>query len=134
MREICCVVSSGGGVTPKNPEGSGPVPVSHGWTELASPGLWARALLIAREDVAFFKHLLESFEDVGLVRTAEDRGEQVILAVIAPLDFVGDADHVLADVEAHEPARFAAASLPRKCVTDWFLAEWSPSVGGSLES
>ena len=102
-----------------------PAGVAPAWIELGSPGLHACALRIDREDVAFFKHLIESFEDVALVRTAEGRGDQVVLAVIAPSDYLGDAGEILLEVARREPGRFTWTNLPTRCVEDWFLAEWS---------
>jgi len=47
-----------------------------GWTRLGSAGLDARALLVSRRDIAFWKHLFESYEGVAILRTVETLDEE----------------------------------------------------------
>jgi len=98
--------------------------VPSGWEPLVAAGLWARALRIPKAEVAFWKHLYESFEDVAIVRTAQNVEDDAIVAIIAPPDFVGEAEAILDDV-LHRGARAVSAELPQSCREDWFLAEWA---------
>jgi hypothetical protein len=96
------------------------------WVPLGDSGLHARALRVARPEVAFFKHILESYEEVGIVRTVETRADgTVAIAILVPADFVGVAAEVLADVERRGTARFEPEPLPQVCTEDWFLATWT---------
>ena len=87
--------------------------------------MWARAIRTRRADVAFWKHLFESFEDVAIVRTAANEGEDAIVAIVAPPDFVDEAEAILRDVVRRGSSRAMAAELPASCRQDWFLAEWT---------
>jgi hypothetical protein len=96
-----------------------------GWTELPAAGLWARPFRTPRPDAAFWKHLYESFEHVALIRTAANDGEEAILVIIAPADFVLEAQAILDDVVAYGSPPVGPAVLPDACREDWFLAEWA---------
>ncbi len=100
-------------------------PISRHWLELPSAGLWVRAFRTGREDVAFWKHLFESFEDVAVVRTAANEGPDAIVALVATRDFVEEAESVLDDVVRRGAPRVVATALPAHCREDWFLTEWS---------
>lgn len=95
-----------------------------GWEELVAAGLWARAIRIPKSEVAFWKHLYESFEDVAIVRTALNVDEDAIIAIISPPDFVSEAEAIFEDV-LHRGVRAVPAELPDACREDWFLAEWA---------
>jgi hypothetical protein len=96
------------------------------WSPLGDSGLHARVIRVDRAEVAFFKHLLESYEEVGIVRTVETRPDgTVAIAILVPSDYVGVAADVLADVARRGAARFAAEPLPPVCTEDWFLATWT---------
>ena len=70
--------------------------VGPGWQRLGAAGLQARALRIQRADVAFFKHIFESYEEVGMVRTVETRPDAtVLIAVLAVDDYVHVAQAVV---------------------------------------
>ncbi len=102
------------------------IPMPEGWESLDAAGLWARGLEIPRSEVAYWKHLYESFEHVAIVRTArnvEDDG--AIVAIIAPPDFVGEAQAILDDVLSCGTHRVEDAPLPDECREDWFLLEWA---------
>jgi hypothetical protein len=103
----------------------GSVARSGAWVELPAAGLWARALRTAKVEVAFFKHLFESYEEVALVRTAATVGDDVILAVVAPPDFTAVADEILLDVARRGSPALEPAELPESCREDWFLEEWA---------
>lgn len=97
-----------------------------GWESLDAAGLWARGLEIPRADVAYWKHLYESFEHVAIVRTARNVGDDAaIVAIIAPPDFVGEAQAILDDALSRGTRRVEAAPLPDECREDWFLLEWA---------
>lgn len=95
-----------------------------GWERLAAAELWARAIRVPRSDVAYWKHLYESFEDVAIVRTALNEGDDAIVAVIAPPDYRTEAEAILGDAIARG-MKAEDATLPPACRQDWFLAEWA---------
>lgn len=101
-----------------------------GWEWLGAAELWVRPIRTGRADVAYWKHLYESFEDVALVRTAANEGDDAILAILAPADFVTEAERILAEVIALGAPRVGAADLPAKCREDWFLEEWASAASG----
>ncbi len=79
-----------------------------------------------RRDVAFWKHLFESYEDLAIVRTVETRRDgTVVIAVLVPPDGAPFAAEALADVARSGAAPFAAEPLPPVCAEDWFLARWT---------
>jgi hypothetical protein len=101
-------------------------PRRDGWSLLADAALWARVIRVQREDIAFFKHLFESYEGVAIVRTVETRDDgTVLIAILATADFLAETDAILADVAARGAPAFATAPLPRACTEDWFLREWA---------
>lgn len=100
--------------------------MSEGWQPLRDSGLHARALRIERADVAFFKHLLESYEEVGIVRTVETHADGTVsIAILVPSDFVRIAAEILEDIARHGAPRFTSEALPPVCTEDWFLATWT---------
>ncbi len=101
-----------------------------GWSLLADAELWARAIRLAREDIAFFKSLFECYEGVAIIRTVESRaGQDAIIALLATADFRADTDAILDDVHARGAPAFAAADLPDVCNEDWFLSAWMRDAG-----
>jgi hypothetical protein len=96
------------------------------WAPLRSSGLHARVLRVGRAQVAFFKHLFESYEEVGIVRTVETRSDgTVAIAVLVPQDYTGVAAGILADVASRGAPRFDPEALPPVCTEDWFLEAWT---------
>ena len=96
------------------------------WVPLRSSGLHARVIRIHRAEVAFFKHLFESYEEVGIVRTVETRSDgTVAIAVLVPRDYVAVAAGILADVATRGAPRFEPEPLPPVCTEDWFLEAWT---------
>ena len=102
------------------------VAAPEGWTALADPAVHARALRVARDDIAYFKYLFESYEGVAIVRTVETIDPSTaIIAVLATTDFIVEAEAILRDVaEAGQPP-VASVELPPVCTEDWFLAAWT---------
>lgn len=95
------------------------------WTVLRDAELWARVLRVAREDIAYFKFLFESYEGVAIIRTVETASDgSVLIAVLATADFRGETDAILDDVAARGAPGFAVAALPDVCTEDWFLSTW----------
>jgi hypothetical protein len=96
------------------------------WSPLRDSGLLARAIVVPRETIAYFKYLFESYEGVAIVRTVEtiDRAS-VAIAILATPDFVAEAEAILRDVERHGAPAFTAVTLPPVCREDWFLARWA---------
>ncbi len=74
---------------------------------------------IAVEDIVYLKSILESYEDLGIIRTLNRaRGEVVILSVH---DFFAE---LLLLLEALRPAvRFEITEPPSGMSEDWLLAE-----------
>ena len=95
------------------------------WSPLTDPDVQARAIRVAREDIAYFKYLFESYEGVAIVRTVRTiDAATAVIAVLATRDFVLEADAILRDVEASGVPPIEAVPLPPVCTEDWFLAEW----------
>ena len=85
---------------------------------------------MAREDIAYFKFLFESYEGVAIIRTVASPGDgTVLIAVLATADFVGETDAILDDVQAHGAPVFTPAALPDVCAEDWFLSTWVRDAG-----
>lgn len=100
------------------------------WYALRDAELWARVIRVAREDIAYFKFLFESYEGVALIRTVETLGDgSVVIAVLATGDFRGETDAILADVAARGAPTFTPAALPAACTEDWFLSTWVRDAG-----
>jgi len=96
------------------------------WSLLGDAALWARVIRVQREDIAYFKHLFESYEGVAIVRTVETRGDgTVAIAVLATADFRDETDAILSDVAARGAPGFLPAPLPPVCTEDWFLHAWT---------
>jgi hypothetical protein len=94
------------------------------WVELSRAGVHARAFRTDRSDVAFWKHLFETYEDVAVVRTALEDGADSIIALIATGDFVVEVDEILRDVLSRGTPRVESIQLPEHCRDDWFLSHW----------
>jgi hypothetical protein len=95
------------------------------WQVLRDEQLWARAIRITREDLAFFKSLFETYEGVALIRTVETRSDgSAVIAILATEDFRGETDAILADIAARGAPAFTAVPLPVVCTEDWFLSAW----------
>lgn len=100
------------------------------WWPLRDAELWARVLRVAREDIAYFKFLFESYEGVGIIRTVETIHDgTVLIAVLATADFVHEVDAILDDVHARGAPAFSGAGLPAICTEDWFLSAWVRDAG-----
>ncbi len=101
-------------------------PARERWSLLGDAALWARVIRVVREDIAYFKHLFESYEGVGIVRTVETRDDGTVeIAILATEDFIEEADAIVADVAARGAPPFSDAPLPPVCTEDWFLREWT---------
>ncbi|HEY8515226.1 MAG TPA: DUF4911 domain-containing protein [Candidatus Binatia bacterium] len=101
-----------------------------GWTPLRDAELWARVLRVEREEVAYFKFLFESYEGVGIVRTVETQKDgTVVIALLAPRDFVEVAEAILEDVRERGARPFTYEELPAVCTEDWFLSTWVRDAG-----
>ena len=100
--------------------------VGPGWQRLGAAGLQARALRIQRADVAFFKHIFESYEEVGMVRTVETRPDAtVLIAVLAVDDYVHVAQAVIDEITERGAPWLEPAEMPQACHEDWFLETWT---------
>ena len=119
----------GGAGASAGPDG-GPADATGEWHLLRDAELWARVIRVAREDIAYFKFLFESYEGVGLIRTVEaERDGSVSIAILSTGDFRHETDAILADVAARGAPSFTAAPLPAACAEDWFLSIWVRDAG-----
>jgi len=108
----------------------GPAPVAGEWHLLRDAELWARVIRVAREDIAYFKCLFESYEGVALIRSVESQDDgTVVIAILATGDFRDETDAILADVAERGAPAFTGAPLPAACTEDWFLATWAREAG-----
>ena len=100
-------------------------PIPEEWCRLRDGRTFARAIRVSRQEIAFFKHLFESYDGVGLIRTVRTGQDgTTIIAVLAPEDYVWVAAEVLAEVRARTPAAYQSEELPPECHEDWFLESW----------
>jgi uncharacterized protein DUF4911 len=96
------------------------------WSPLRGAALLACAIDVAREEIAYFKYLFESYEGVAIVRTVETHpGGRTVIAILATEDFVAEADAILLDVARVGAPQFVATALPPVCTEDWFLETWA---------
>lgn len=108
-----------------------PLAVSGAWHLLRDAELWARAIGVARVDIAYFKSLFECYEGVALIRTVETRPDgSAVIALLATSDFRDETDAILADIADRGAPAFAAAELPAACTEDWFLSTWVRDASG----
>lgn len=85
---------------------------------------------VAREDIAYFKCLFESYEGVAIIRTVETLGGgDALIAVLATGDFRAEVDAILDDVRERGAPAFMPAALPAVCTEDWFLSTWARDAG-----
>ena len=104
------------------------------WSLLGESGLWCCAIRIAIEEVAFFKYLFESYEEVAVVRTAAtDPDGTAVIAILAPPEFRDDAAAILDDVLERGAARATLVEMPAVCREDWFLTEWGEAAGAAAD-
>ncbi|MEI8359147.1 MAG: DUF4911 domain-containing protein [Deltaproteobacteria bacterium] len=95
------------------------------WTRLETAGVDARAFRVWRRDIAFWKHLFESYEGVAILRTvAKLDDERAIIALLATPDMAPEADAILASLAEGSAPDFEVETLPAVCREDWFLATW----------
>jgi len=64
----------------------------------------SRYLRLRREDIAYFKFIIESYEGMAVVRT-KDRHEAVVELMIAP-GWEKDVDHVLEGLQNEIPIEY----------------------------
>lgn len=70
-------------------------------------------------DIALYKFLFESYEEIGIIRTLDRRRALIVLLVVP--DFVADAEALIAAAERDYGARRVAA--PSEPTEDWLLAD-----------
>jgi hypothetical protein len=100
------------------------------WVPLRDAELWARVIRVAREEIAYFKFLFESYEGVAIVRTVETQDDgTVVIALLATADFVAEAEAILEDVRERGARPFTSETLPAVCTEDWFLSAWVREAG-----
>lgn len=72
-------------------------------------------LRVRREDIAYIKFVIESYEGVGIVRTI-DRHAAVIVILATP-DFADTARHIVAAIADRVPCQ--EISRPPEAADDW---------------
>ena len=71
------------------------------------------------EHIAYVKFILESYEEVGIIRTVNRR--TAVLVLLAMPDFVGVARGILASIQRDIPLR--EIPRPTEAEDDWLMAE-----------
>ena len=96
------------------------------WTPLVAAGLWGTGVFMRRSEIAFLKHVVESYEGLGFTRmvAAEEGGENAVVAVLATADFIDPLDALLTALQSQAGYRLTPRELPSVCRERWFLAEW----------
>ena len=97
------------------------------WTAMERAGLWGTGVLLRRSEIAFLKHVVESYEGLGFTRMvgAEGSGDEATVAVIATKDFIFELDRLLCSLRDTVGYRLEAVALPEVCRERWFHTEWS---------
>jgi hypothetical protein len=71
------------------------------------------------EHIAYVKFIFESYEEVGIIRTADRK--QAIIVLLAVPDFVEVARDILQSLKREVP--LAEVAPPADLTNDWFLSE-----------
>jgi hypothetical protein len=76
-------------------------------------------LELSPEHIAYVKFIFESYEEVGIIRTVDNR--KAIIVLLAMNDFVDTARHILASLQNDIPIR--EIPCPQDMKDDWFMTE-----------
>ena len=76
-------------------------------------------LELSPADIAYIKFIFESYEEVGIIRTVDNR--QAVVVLLAMEDFIGVARGILESIRRDILVR----EIPRPAETkdDWFMSE-----------
>lgn len=84
-------------------------------------------LRVRREDIAYIKEVIESYEGIGIVRTLDRHA--AIIVVLSTGDFAADVRDVVASISARLPC--AEIDRPPEAQEDWLLR--AEDDGGDVE-
>jgi Domain of unknown function (DUF4911) len=76
-------------------------------------------LEVAPEHIAYVKFIFESYEEVGIIRTADRK--KAIIVLLAMRDFADTARAILNSLKKEIP--LAEIPRPADLTDDWFMAE-----------
>lgn len=76
-------------------------------------------LELAPADIAYIKFIFESYEEVGIIRTIDNR--KAIVVLLAMNDFLDAARAILDSIRKDIPLR--EVSRPAEMKDDWFMTE-----------
>ena len=86
-------------------------------------------LEIPPEYIAYVKFIFESYEEVGIIRTADRK--KAVIVLLAMNDFLVTARKILDSLKAEVPLREIAR--PADLTDDWFMAELAADPSEPLE-
>jgi hypothetical protein len=97
------------------------------WTSRDAAELWGTGVVLRRSEIAFLKHVVESYEGIGFTRmvSSEQGGEDAVVAVLATVDFMAPLDELLEALREQAGYRLEPCPLPSVCRERWFLEEWA---------
>ena len=81
-------------------------------------------LEIAPEHIAYVKFIFESYEEVGIIRTADRK--KAIIVLLAMRDFVDTAGKILDSIKKEIP--LAEIPRPADLTDDWFMVELAEAM------
>ena len=76
-------------------------------------------LELSPADIAYIKFIFESYEEVGIIRTVDNR--QAIVVLLAMADFIDVARAILTSLQ--RDITFREISRPADTKDDWFMTE-----------
>jgi hypothetical protein len=81
-------------------------------------------LEIAPENIAYVKFILESYEEIGIIRTVDRK--KAIIVLLAMSDFVDIAHEIIESLKRDIP--LAEISRPADMADDWFMRELAEAM------
>ncbi len=95
------------------------------WACLEQAGLWGTGVLIRRSEIAFLKHVVESYEGLGFTRMVASEGESdAVVAVMGPASSRAPLEELLLSLRGRAGYRLVPRELPAICHESWFCTEW----------
>lgn len=95
------------------------------WACLEQAGLWGTGVVIRRSEIAFLKHVIESYEGLGFTRMVESEGESdAVVAVMGPASSRAFLEELLLSLRRRAGYRLVPRILPAVCHESWFCTEW----------
>lgn len=95
------------------------------WACLEQAGLWGTGVVIRRSEIAFLKHVVESYEGLGFTRMVASEGESdALVAVMGPASSRASLEKLLSSLRRRAGYRLVPRKLPAICHETWFCREW----------